>query len=258
MFSWTRSQNRPSDPPVAPARPRDPGGFHVAAAVAEPVVEAPVAPEPEGPPPARRLTDAECETRLGGLRIRGTLTGSDSVELAGTFDGPINVEGLCRVNAGGHVTGDLTAGDAVIAGDLQGRLTVIGRLELGAHARVVADIEAGTIAIAEGCFIEGRIHMRGSEGGSQPTSFKEKRKKRRKGHGHAKPVLSTATQATATPATAVPATAAPEVHASDVASPSEPTSPLPDSASASTAPVPTAAPHVAPTAGNTTEAATKV
>lgn len=112
------------------------------------------------------------------------MTGSDSVELSGTFDGPINVEGLCRVNSGGHVTGDVTAGDAVIAGDVQGRLTVIGRLELGAHARVVADIEAGTIAIAEGCFIEGRIHMRGSDSGSQPVTFKEKRRgKRRKHHG---------------------------------------------------------------------------
>ncbi len=184
MFSWTRSQNTPSDSPVAPARPRDPVGAASAVAVVEHAVEPPVAPEPEGPPPARRLTDAPCATRLGGLRIRGTLTGSDSVELSGTFDGPINVEALCRVNAGGHVTGDLTAGDAVIAGDVQGRLTVIGRLELGAHARVVADIEAGTIAIAEGCFIEGRIHMRGSEGGSQPVTFKEKRRgKRRKHHG---------------------------------------------------------------------------
>jgi cytoskeletal protein CcmA (bactofilin family) len=114
------------------------------------------------------------------------LTGSDSVELSGTFDGPITVDGLCRVNEGGLVTGDVTAGDAVIAGDVQGRLTVIGRLEMGAHARVVADIEAGTIAIAEGCFIEGRIHMRGSAVGSQPVSFKEKRRRRR-GHGHKPP-----------------------------------------------------------------------
>lgn len=176
MFSWTRPQTQPDPRPSAP-HPR----------TIEPVVAPPAPasePEPEGPPPARRLTDAECATRLGGLRIRGILTGSDSVELSGTFDGPINVEGLCRVNQSGRVTGDLTAGDAVIAGDIQGRLTVIGRLELGAHARVVSDIEAGTIAIAEGCFIEGRIHMRGSHVGSQPVTFKEKRRgKRRRGHG---------------------------------------------------------------------------
>ena len=94
------------------------------------------------------------------------------------------MDGFCRVNEGGRVKGDLTADDAVIAGEIQGRLTVIGRLEMWARARVFADVEAGTVAIAEGCFIEGRIHMRGSSSGSQPTSFKEKRRRRR---GHKPP-----------------------------------------------------------------------
>jgi cytoskeletal protein CcmA (bactofilin family) len=182
MFSRNRSQSpAPHDPST---RSNAPGP---ATAVAEPPVEPATSPESEGPAPTRRFTDAvaPCATRLGRLQIRGILTGSDSVELSGTFNGPIIVDGLCRVNAGGHVTGDLTAGDAVIAGDIQGRLTVIGRLELGAHARVLSDIEAGTIAIAEGCFIEGRIHMRGSDVGSQPVSFKEKRRgKRRRHHAH--------------------------------------------------------------------------
>ena len=178
MFSWTRSQSRPSA--SVPARPADDRSSSVA--VIEPV-EAPP-PEPEGPVPARRFTDtaAPCATRLGGLAIRGILTGSDSVELSGTFEGPIAVDGFCRVNEGGRVKGDLTADDAVIAGEIQGRLTVIGRLEMWARARVHADVEAGTVAIAEGCFIEGRIHMRGSEGGSQPTTFKEKRRRRKRHH----------------------------------------------------------------------------
>jgi cytoskeletal protein CcmA (bactofilin family) len=150
--------------------------------VAVPAPEPPP-PEPEGPVPARRFTDsaAPCATRLGRLQVRGMLTGTDSVELSGTFDGPISVDGFCRVNEGGRVTGDVTAEDAVIAGDVQGRVTVIGRLEMWAHARVLADVEAGTVAIAEGCFIDGRIHMRGSEAGSQPTTFKEKRRRRKRG-----------------------------------------------------------------------------
>lgn len=188
MFSWTRS-NTPASLQVTPTKSDGPGP--AATALAEPPPE----PEPaEGEPgPSRRFTDAvaPCATRLGRLQIRGILTGSDSVELSGTFSGPITVDGLCRVNAGGHVTGDLTAGAAVISGDIQGRLTVIGRLELGAHARVLSDIEAGTIAIAEGCFIEGRIHMRGSVSGSLPLTFKEKRRgKRRRGHTPAKPASS--------------------------------------------------------------------
>jgi cytoskeletal protein CcmA (bactofilin family) len=176
MFSWTRTQlpaggSRPSAPQPKPAEP-------VAAQAAPEAKPA----EVDGPAPTRRFTDAvpPCATRLGRLHIRGTLTGSDSVELSGTFDGPITVDGLCHVQEGGRVTGELTAGDGVIAGEVRGRLTVIRRLEMSAHARVLADVEAGTIAIAEGCFIEGRIHMRGSVGGSQPMSFKEKRRGRKR------------------------------------------------------------------------------
>jgi cytoskeletal protein CcmA (bactofilin family) len=178
MFSWTRPQPQRTVPSTPQPKAIEP-------VVAPTAPEQAPVPEPQGPP-ARRFTDAAapCSTRLGGLRIRGALTGSDSVELSGTFDGPITVDGLCRVNEGGRVTGDVTAGDAVIAGDVHGRLSVIGRLEMGAHARVLADIEAGTIAIAEGCFIEGRIHMRGAATGGQPTNFKEKRRKRR---GHHRP-----------------------------------------------------------------------
>jgi cytoskeletal protein CcmA (bactofilin family) len=179
MFSWSRPQSQRTVPSTPQSKAIEP-----VAAPTEP--EPGPVPAPQDPPPARRFTDAAapCATRLGGLRIRGALTGSDSVELSGTFDGPITVDGLCRVNEGGRVTGDVTAADAVIAGDVHGRLSVVGRLEMGAQARVVADIEAGTIAIAEGCFIEGRIHMRGSTSGSQPTNFKEKRRRRR---GHHRP-----------------------------------------------------------------------
>jgi cytoskeletal protein CcmA (bactofilin family) len=153
---------------------------------ATPVATEAPAPDVGAPPPTRRFTDAvpPCATRLGKLQIRGTLTGSDSVELGGTFDGPITVEGMCHVHESGRVTGEVIAGDAVIAGAVEGRLTVTGRLEMWSRARVHADVEAATIAIAEGCFIEGRIHMRGSESGSQPTAFKEKRKGRRKGGSH--------------------------------------------------------------------------
>jgi len=211
MFSWIRPQtpggSRPGALPPTPSQPSTPTPVVVPSAPPPAPVEA-VAVEPAADvgAPTRRFTDsaAACATRLGGLAIRGTLTGSDSVELSGTFDGPITVEGFCRVNEGGRVTGDLTAGDAVIAGEVKGRLTVIGRLEMGARARVRADLEAGTIAIAEGCFIEGRIHMRGSDVGSQPTSFKEKRRKRR-GHHAAKAVAPAQTEPAAPPPAASPA-----------------------------------------------------
>jgi cytoskeletal protein CcmA (bactofilin family) len=182
MFSWNRPQpstDRPSgNPPPDAAHPTHPGADAVPAL-------------PEVAAPNRRFTDGTsvCATRLGRLQIRGTLTSTESVELGGTFDGPIEVEGLVRVAEGGRVTGTIQTQDAVIAGEVHGHVTARGRLELGAKARVLADVDAKAIAIAEGAFIAGRVAMPGGNGAPahgvqtpapQTTSFKEKRRDRKK------------------------------------------------------------------------------
>src|SRR4029450_2852816 len=106
--------------------------------------------------PGRRFTDlATGGSRFGPtLHIRGSITGTDAVEIAGQVEGPIDVEGLLHVTEGARVTGPITATDAVIAGELQGRLAARGRVELRASAKVRADVHAPTVAIAEGCFLD--------------------------------------------------------------------------------------------------------
>jgi cytoskeletal protein CcmA (bactofilin family) len=129
-------------------------------------------------PPSRRFTDVDRSevTRIGpGIRIEGDLVGSEALELAGTVDGSVTVEGLCHVHQTARVRGPITAGDAVVEGELKGPLTVRGKLELRATARVEGDITAGSVALADGCYFEGHIHMEGS-GGGEPTSFQEKRR----------------------------------------------------------------------------------
>ncbi len=74
------------------------------------------------------------------------------------------------------MVGTVTASDAVIEGELQGHLVVRGRVELRATAKVRADVTARTVAIADGCFFDGRIHMTGSGAPGQPTSFREWRR----------------------------------------------------------------------------------
>jgi cytoskeletal protein CcmA (bactofilin family) len=132
------------------------------------------------PPPARRFTDVNRSqvTRIGGgLRIVGDIVGAEALELAGKVEGSINVEGLCHLDRTARVRGPVTAGNAVVEGELKGELRVQGKLELRATARVEGDITAGSVALADGCFFEGHIHMEGTGGGTQPMSFQEKRQK---------------------------------------------------------------------------------
>jgi cytoskeletal protein CcmA (bactofilin family) len=133
---------------------------------------------PPEAPPTRRFTDTAQRhvTVLGSdLKVKGELKGAGALQLAGQFEGPLSVEGLCHLLETARVEGPITAGDAVIEGELRGALTVRGKVELRATARVWGDINAPTVALAEGCYFEGRIHMEADEGGG-PVSFQEKRR----------------------------------------------------------------------------------
>jgi cytoskeletal protein CcmA (bactofilin family) len=130
-------------------------------------------------PPARRFTDAAqpVGTALGTLSIKGELHSADSVVLAGCFEGSIVTEGFLGIAEGATVKGRLTARDVVVEGQVQARIVAYGKVELRASARVQGDIEARGVALADGCFFDGRIHMRTGEGaGTQPLAFKEKRR----------------------------------------------------------------------------------
>lgn len=127
-------------------------------------------------PAARRFSDPhELKTSVPeGLTIRGEVTGAESVELLGTLEGPLTTDGFCHIHETGSLRGRLVATDVVVEGELQGDIVARGKVELGASARVKADIRARAIAIADGCFFDGQIHM---EGGEDHVRFQEKRKR---------------------------------------------------------------------------------
>ncbi len=135
------------------------------------------APEPAAVPTVRRLTDIldRAPTVIApGIRIVGTIIGADAVDLAGSLDGDVHVEAGCRVRRGGIVKGTLRADSIIIEGEIEGRIKAVKKVELGAVSQVRGDIEAHTVALAEGCFFDGRVHM-SAEGGRQHV-FQEKRK----------------------------------------------------------------------------------
>ena len=126
---------------------------------------------------ARRFSDPhELTTSVPqGVTIRGEVSGSESVELLGTVEGPLSTEGFCHIHEGASLRGRLSAMDVIVEGELEGDIVARGKVELGANARVKADIRARTIAIADGCYFDGQIHMEGDE---ERVRFQEKRRNR--------------------------------------------------------------------------------
>jgi cytoskeletal protein CcmA (bactofilin family) len=133
-------------------------------------------PEPATPPPARRFTDSLDlhSTFVGpGTRIEGDLTSDGPVDVAGTLDGEVRVNGHCRVREGARVTGRLEAKTLVVEGEVSGPEVVADKVEIGSTGRVKSSLQARVVAIADGAFYEGEVRM-GDAGA--PLTFTEKRK----------------------------------------------------------------------------------
>jgi len=145
---------------------------------------------PEEPPrPSRRFTDRAggADTVVGqGLTIQGDLKGKGNLEVRGKIEGNLQLEGLLHIKESGHFHGDVHATHVVVEGRMEGKLLAEQKVELRSRCKVYGDIRARSIAIADGCFFQGKVHMSagsgeparspGSGGSKQAVAFEEKRK----------------------------------------------------------------------------------
>ncbi len=125
---------------------------------------------------ARRFTDSGSEgtTVIGkGTRIQGEIVGDAPIEVWGSVEGKAGTGGLFWVREGGEVGGEVAAANVVVEGKVKGSITAKEKTELRSTCEVRGDITSHAVAIAEGSFFEGRVHMAG-EGGQR--RFQEKRK----------------------------------------------------------------------------------
>jgi cytoskeletal protein CcmA (bactofilin family) len=126
----------------------------------------------------RRFTDTlhQSTTVVGAdVAIEGELTGTSNVNLLGSVNGKIEIDGLLWVHEGGRLTGTFVATDLVVEGEVEGEVTVRGRAELRSTCRVDANLTVASLAIAEGGYFEGTILMEGNPGTRSQVSFVERR-----------------------------------------------------------------------------------
>lgn len=131
--------------------------------------------------PARRFTDqaGDIETVIGeGTRVEGEIHGTTSMELWGTVEGKVKIDGLCWIRETGRLVGEVTAANVVVEGRLQGKITASQKVELRATCHVEGNIATRALAVAEGGYVEGHVQMQGSGegGGLRQVTFQEKRK----------------------------------------------------------------------------------
>jgi len=124
----------------------------------------------------RRFTDArQASSSIIGrdVRVEGELEGATDIEIWGSFEGAMTIDGLVWLRPGSCFTGELSTTDLVVEGELNGTVRAAGRVDMRATCRVEADVTAARIAAAEGSQIEGRITV--SKDAGDVTGYTERR-----------------------------------------------------------------------------------
>jgi cytoskeletal protein CcmA (bactofilin family) len=93
-----------------------------------------------------------------GIHFKGTLTGSGSLRIDGTFDGTINIQGPLLITDGAKVTADVRAGAVSVGGSLKGDV-VAGKVEILSTGRLWGDLLTTAFATEEGAFLRGQVRM---------------------------------------------------------------------------------------------------
>jgi cytoskeletal protein CcmA (bactofilin family) len=98
------------------------------------------------------------------LVIKGEITAQEPLSIAGRVDGSIDAQGqMVTIFAGAHVAADIAAAAVVIAGTVRGTVAAERRIELHAGAEVNGDLSAPNAAVEDGAFLQGKVHVKGTD-----------------------------------------------------------------------------------------------
>jgi len=114
------------------------------------------------PMKAPAVTPAESNRTLLGrsLVVKGDISGSEDLMIAGQFEGTLSVNGQCvTVGPEGVVKADIQAARVIIHGSVHGNITVQERVEILKSGHVVGDVMAPGISIEDGAYFKGKIEI---------------------------------------------------------------------------------------------------
>lgn len=94
-----------------------------------------------------------------GTTVTGTLRGNDIIQVEGTVEGEIDLQGKLIVAVSGLVKGPVTAEVVHVAGHIEGVVTARERLLLQKTGNIEGDITTPALEVEEGGRLNGRSTM---------------------------------------------------------------------------------------------------
>ncbi len=93
----------------------------------------------------------------------GNITGSEDILINGELIGDIDIQAGVHIGATGHIKGTIKAANIVVEGNVEGTLRADEKIELLTSANITANMECKQLAVADGAFFEGKVHMEGTD-----------------------------------------------------------------------------------------------
>lgn len=92
--------------------------------------------------------------------IKGDISASEDLVIAGRVEGSITLEGrVLALAAGSQVVGQIVAGTVIVSGRVAGTLDAQERLEIQSTAVVEGELTTPTLVVADGSHVCARVGM---------------------------------------------------------------------------------------------------
>src|SRR5262245_49685129 len=98
--------------------------------------------------------------------VRGRVSGSGDLEIAGRIEGDVACSGEITIEAGALIAANVSGARIVVRGAVKGDLTADETLVIESGARVVGDLRAPRITIAQGGLVRGHVQTGGAGAGA--------------------------------------------------------------------------------------------
>jgi cytoskeletal protein CcmA (bactofilin family) len=107
--------------------------------------------------------------RIGAsLKIKGSVTGEEDLQIDGKVEGPVTIRGRLMVGSSGQLSAGVTARELAVYGKVSGNVDARDRVEIKRDGSVIGDIQTARISIEDGAIFKGRIEI-GRSSSNQTT-----------------------------------------------------------------------------------------
>ncbi|MBI1993508.1 MAG: polymer-forming cytoskeletal protein [Deltaproteobacteria bacterium] len=112
------------------------------------------------PPPARKAAADGKESVIGvGLAIEGKIEGEGDVRIAGNFKGDVRVKGNLIVEAGAHISAEISADTVTVGGQVDGNISASTQVKLLESGQLIGDLKAKSLTVVAGSRMRGRVEF---------------------------------------------------------------------------------------------------